>query len=75
MQGRNGGVFLERDIATITLYEIFSCLEEELFITDCTAGRYCEKRENCVTTVALNALQKGFTSLLKMYTLDKVIGK
>jgi len=75
IQWRNGGVFLERDIASITLYEIFSCLEEDLFITDCTAGKYCANQENCVTTTALNALQKWFTSLLKMYTLDRVIGK
>lgn len=74
-QGRNGGVKLVRELKTISLYDIFLSLGEELHITDCTAGVYCQNKESCITTDVLWGLQKGFNSLLHLYTLDKIIKK
>lgn len=69
---RNGGVILERELRSISLYDIFSSLWEDLSITNCTAGMSCKNQENCVTTSTLKSLQKWFSSLLKIHTLDSI---
>lgn len=72
---RNGWVFIDKNLQEISLYDIFLSLEEDLFITNCTSGEYCKNQDRCVTTDVLKSLQKGFTALLKLYTLDKIIKK
>lgn len=75
IKGRNGGVFIEKNLQEISLYDILLSLEEDVFITQCTSGEYCKNQDICVTTDVLKSLQKGFTALLKLYTLDKIIKK
>lgn len=75
IKGRNGGVFIEKNLQEISLYDILLSLEEDVFITQCTSGEYCKNQDVCVTTDVLKSLQKGFTALLKLYTLDKIIKK
>lgn len=69
---RNGGVILERELKSISLYDIFSSLWEDLSITNCTAGMSCKNQESCVTTSTLKSLQKWFSSLLKIHTLETI---
>lgn len=75
IKGRNGWVFIDKNLQEISLYDILLSLEEDLFITQCTSGEYCKNQDVCVTTDVLKSLQKGFTALLKLYTLDKIIKK
>ncbi len=75
IKGRNGGVYIEKNLQEISLYDILSSLGEDLFITSCTSGQYCKNEDSCVTTNVLKSLQKWFSSLLKLYTLDKIIKK
>ena len=75
IKGRNGWVFIYKNLQEISLYDILLSLEEDLFITQCTSGEYCKNQDICVTTDVLKSLQKGFTALLKLYTLDKIIKK
>lgn len=70
---RNGWVILERDLKTISLYDIFLSLWEDLSITNCTSWAFCKNEDKCVSTVVLKSLQKWFSSLLKIHTLDKII--
>lgn len=72
---RNWWVIVERELKTISLYDIFSSLWEDLSITNCTSWKFCLNEEKCMSSVILNSLQKWFTTLLEMYTLDKVIKK
>lgn len=72
---RNGGVCIEKELKEISLYDIFSSLWEDLFITNCTSWEFCKNENNCITTQILKSLQKWFSSLLKLYTLDKIIKK
>ncbi len=74
-QGRWGGVMLAVDPHQISLYDIFLAVGEEIGLTDCTKDIYCEKKDDCYTTDVLWNLQRGFNSLLKMQTLDKIIKK
>ncbi|NDK09959.1 Rrf2 family transcriptional regulator [Candidatus Gracilibacteria bacterium] len=74
-QGRGGGVMLAKVPDTISLYDIFVAVGEEIGISDCTKNIYCEKKTDCYTTNALGNLQRGFNSLLKMQTLDKIMNK
>jgi Rrf2 family protein len=74
-QGRWGWVMLATDGSQVSLYDIFLAVGEEIWITDCTKDIYCEKKDTCYTTDVLWNLQKGFNSLLKMQTLDKIIKK
>lgn len=72
---RNGGVCIEKELKEISLYDIFSSLWEDLFITNCTSWEFCKNENSCITTEILKSLQKWFSSLLKLYTLDKIIKK
>lgn len=75
LKGRNGGVYIEKNLSEISLYDILSSLWEDLFLTSCTSGVYCKNENTCVTTNVLKSLQKWFSTLLKLYTLEKIIKK
>jgi Rrf2 family protein len=70
---RYGWIKLWKTTNKISTYDILNSIWEELWITDCTRGDYCDKTEICSTTQLFWSLQTGFNSLLKMYTLDKII--
>ena len=70
---RYGGIKLWKTPNRISTYDILDSIGEELWITDCTRGDACDKTEYCSTTSLFWSLQTGFNSLLKMYTLDKII--
>ena len=72
-QGRNWGIFLAKKIHTISLYDVFFAIHEELAIVDCTRGLNCEKQQYCYNSRVLWNLEKVVHSLLKMQTLDKII--
>jgi len=70
---RNGWVRLWKEVRKITVYDILDSVGEELWITDCTKGEACNNHDSCSTTNFLGSLQTWFNSLLKMYTLEKII--
>ncbi len=72
-RGRNGGITLAREINKITVYDVLEASGEELWLRDCTKWLACDNKESCNTTDILSQIQRGFNSLLKMYTLDKFI--
>jgi len=72
-QWRNGGIVLWKEVQKISVYDILFAVWEELGITDCTRGNTWDKIHGCSTTYFLNTLQGWFNSLLKMYTLDKIM--
>jgi len=74
-QGRWGWVRLAKAPETISVYDIFLAVWEEMGITDCTKWEVCERQDGCYTTDVLWNLQRGFNSLLKLQTLDKIIRK
>jgi DNA-binding IscR family transcriptional regulator len=57
----------------ISTYDILDAIWEELSITDCTKWVDCDKHSSCSTTSLFGSLQTGFNTLLKIYTLDKII--
>lgn len=70
---RIGGVRLAKDIHEISLYAVLESVWEELAIRDCTKWIMCKNKNDCQITDVFSSLQKGFNSLLKMHTLDKII--
>lgn len=70
---RNGGVELWKETSKITAYEILSAVWENLSIRDCTWWAECSNTEICTTMKFYSTLQTWFSSLLKMYTLDKIM--
>lgn len=72
-QGRNGWITLKKEIQKISTYDILSAVWEELWITECTRWEDCSNHDSCSTTNLFTSLQSWFNSLLKMYTLDKII--
>lgn len=68
-------VRLAKKINEISVYDVLLASWEELWLRDCTKWIKCWNSETCVNVDLLWWLQKGFNSLLKMYTLDKVIKK
>lgn len=74
-QGRWWWVKLVKEPRFISIYDVFLAVGEEMGITDCTRDMHCDKKDDCYTTDVLWNLQRGFNSLLKMQTLDKIIKK
>jgi len=72
---RNWWIKLWKKIHQISLFDIFFAVWEELWITDCTKWLKCKNLNNCSTELLLWNLQKGFNTLLNIYTLDKIIKK
>lgn len=70
---RKWWVKLWRELNKISIYDILNSVWEELWISDCTSWKYCDKKDICPTTYVLNNLQKWFNSLLKINTLDKIM--
>lgn len=70
---RNWWIKLWKQINKISVYDILLAIWEELGITNCTKWVSCFNHDNCSTTDFYFVLQTGFNSLLKMYTLDKII--
>jgi DNA-binding IscR family transcriptional regulator len=70
---RNGGVKLWKKIHEISVYDVLYSIWEELWISECTRGEFCDRVDDCSTTSLLWNLQKWFHSLLKLNTLDKII--
>jgi len=72
---RNWWIKLWKKIHQISLFDIFFAVWEELWITDCTKWLKCKNLNNCSTELLLWNLQKGFNTLLNIYTIDKIIKK
>jgi len=72
---RNWGIKLWKKTHQISVFDILFAVWEELWLTDCTKWLECENQNNCSTEVLLWGLQKGFNTLLHIYTLDKIINK
>lgn len=70
---RNWGIKLWKQTNQISIYDILLSIWEELWITNCTKWISCFNHENCSTTDFYSILQTWLNSLLKMYTLDKII--
>lgn len=70
---RNWGIKLWKKTHQISVFDILEASWEELGITDCTKWLECDNQNNCSTEVLLGWLQKGFNTLLHIYTLDKII--
>jgi Rrf2 family protein len=73
IKGRNGWVKLWKETNKISAYEILDAVWEELWIRNCTKWLFCSNTDNCTTINFYNNLQTWFNSLLKMYTLDKIM--
>lgn len=74
-QGRGGGIMFQKNPTLVSVYDVLFSVGENLGITDCTEGIFCPQEGSCYTTHILKNLQRGFISLLKLQTLDKVIKK
>jgi Rrf2 family transcriptional regulator, nitric oxide-sensitive transcriptional repressor len=72
IRGRNGWVALAKEEKNISFYDILEAVGEDLVIRGCVEWVYCSRKKDCHTSEALFSLQKGFNSLLKIYTIDKL---
>jgi len=70
---RNWWIKLWKKVHQISVFDILFAVWEELWLTDCTKWLECDKQNNCSTEVLMWWLQKGFNTLLHIYTLDKII--
>jgi len=70
---RSWWIILWKKTHQISVFDILNSVWEELWITDCTKWLECENSNNCSTEKLLWNLQKGFNTLLHIYTLDKIM--
>ena len=72
---RNWWIELSHNLSNISVYDVLLAVWEELWISNCTKGIVCNNQINCQTTDLYSMIQKWFNSILKIYTLDKIIKK
>lgn len=72
---RNWGILIWKDLSAISVYDILSSVWEELSIRECSSWIICDNNDNCLTVNLIKNLQKWFNGLLKINTLDKLVGK
>lgn len=70
---RNWWIVFDTPLNKISVYDILNAIWEDLSITVCTSWKICENENFCNTTKVLKWIQKRFDSILKLYTLDKII--
>lgn len=75
VQWRAWGIRLAKEASKLSLYDVLEAAWEDLHLTWCTAWERCSKKDSCNSTKAFNSLQKWFSSLLKLHTIDKIISK
>lgn len=72
---RNGWVIIWKDLSKISVYDILFSVWEELSIRECSNWIICDNDDSCLTVNLIKNLQKWFNGLLKINTIDKLIGK
>lgn len=70
---RNWWVKIGKSLGKITLFDVLLAIWEDLFLSDCTAWKDCEKSWICHTEDIYWLLQKWLNGILKVYSLDKIV--
>lgn len=70
---RNWGVIFKKELKDISIYDILYSVWEDLNISECSKWLDCKNINICNTSKAFIELQRWFNTLLKIYTLDKII--
>lgn len=75
-KGPSGGYYLQRDPETVTLGEIFRCLEGPTVISPCTKPEHsdCDIIEECGTQDTLSLIADQIDALLDRITLHDLQG-
>ncbi|KAA0257416.1 Rrf2 family transcriptional regulator [Deferribacter autotrophicus] len=69
-KGKKGGFKLEKKPDEITLYDIISAVDGEVFINECLDNpKFCSKADSCSINNILNNIKIKFVNDLKSYTL------
>ncbi len=64
--GMNGGYALERDAASITVFEVILAVDGPLFLTACSSGpRVCDLNDSCTIKEPMARVNESITDLLK----------
>lgn len=73
-RGPSGGLLIRKETGEISLGEIISNTEENLYLAECFAGSKisCTLLKGCVLKVCLNEALDAFVSTLNKYTLNDI---
>jgi Rrf2 family transcriptional regulator, nitric oxide-sensitive transcriptional repressor len=73
LRGRNGGLSLRADPATLRIGTVLRELEGDAELVDCE-GQHCRLSQNCVLRSALTAGLRAFYDAMDRYTLADLTG-
>lgn len=68
MRGPSGGFVMNKDVTTVTLYDVYECIEGPIVIEECPLGRPICPFEKCIMGGIIHKL----TNEMKQY-LEKTI--
>jgi len=74
VRGRNGGLRLARDAASIGIGEVVRAMEPELALVECQAGNFCAIGGMCKLQRIVDEAQAALMAVLDKYTLADVAG-
>lgn len=77
-RGVHGGYALNKELSELTLYEIYTAIDPDMFIIECLDEGYnCTKngtdRQNCMIHKELAQIQKELWNLLKRKNLQQIM--
>jgi len=78
-RGVNGGYQIAASLDTVTIYDIYTIIEGEMYINECMRGEYnCPNRidgKECEIHKQLRSVQEQFIQIMKCKSLKKIIGE
>lgn len=72
-RGRSGGLKLSKSSEDVTLWDIFSSVEDQLFSVLCLADTGCLSEDSCVSFDVWRDVYAGFASQLKSKSLAQIV--
>lgn len=75
-RGKFGGYALSKNLENITLYDIITAVEGDIYINECLSDdKFCSKTKECTVKGALNEINKNLIKNFKDYSIQNLILK
>ena len=70
-RGRSGGLCLNREPSEISMWDIFSCVEDQIFSVMCATHEGCEIDSSCMSADVWKNIYRGIESQMRAQSLSR----
>lgn len=74
VKGKKSGYMLNRDPASITIYDIYNAFEPEICLMECLSENFkCKRLDKCVLHVFCQTLNNQLIEFIRSYSLQAIM--